>query len=358
MTDSAAVTDQSKLLLSVIIPARNEEASLGECLKSLAVQSDEGFALGREWELICVDDGSTDDTAAIAKSVAGVELMTAPPPAKGWMGKNAALWFAVGQARGAFILFTDADTVHESGSLRRALHERERHAAAMLSYSPRQIVMGFWQRALMPLVFSELAVAFPPAKASDPASPIAAANGQFLLVEREAYFQMGGHSAVAGEVLEDVALAKRFKRAGKLVRFRYAPDQVAAQMYRSFGAMVEGWTKNLALLFPLPLLLALMRGLDAALIVGLPLLLWVLPHLALVLWWPHLALVLLWLHVLRRYFVRVAKSNFPALDCVLSVAGVPLFCALLVRSWLHHTLRRRVSWKGREYPTDSPKARV
>jgi len=338
-------------VLSVIVPARNEAASLGECLKSLTAQSGEGFVLGVDWELICVDDGSTDATAEIAKSFAGVLLLSAPLPAKGWTGKNAALWFAVERARGECLLFTDADTVHEPGSLRRALHERERHEAAMLSYSPRQMVTGFWQRALMPLVFSELSVAYPTAKASDPASSIAAANGQFLLVEREAYFKAGGHSAVADEVLEDVALARRFKRAGKLVRFRYAPEQVAARMYRSFGAMVEGWTKNLALLFSLPLLLALMRGLDLALIVGLPLLLWALPHLALVLWWQKLVLVLLWLHVLRRYFVRVAKSNFTALDCAISVAGVPLFCALLVRSWLHHTLRRRVSWKGREYPT-------
>ena len=358
MSDFAAVPGQSKILLSVIIPARNEAASLGECLYSLAGQTDEGFALGRDWELICVDDGSTDATAKIAKGVPRVELLTAPVPAKGWTGKNAVLWFAVAQAQGAFILFTDADTVHEPGSLRRVLHERERHEAAMLSYSPRQIVAGFWQRALMPLIFSELAVAYPPGKASDPASAVAAANGQFLLVEREAYFSAGGHSAVAGEVLEDVALARRFKRAGRVVRFRYAPEQVAARMYRSFGAMVEGWTKNLALLFPLPLLLALMRGLDAALIVGLPLLLWALPHLALVLWWQKLALVLLWLHVLRRYFMRVAKSNFSALDCVLSVTGVPLFCALLVRSWLHHTLRRRVSWKGREYKTNSSKASI
>ena len=350
MIASSAADGRNTLVLSVIVPARNEAASIAACLRSLAEQSDDGFLLGSEWELLVVDDGSTDATDEIARSFAGVTLLTAPQPAKGWTGKNAAVWFAAQQARGALLLFTDADTVHEPGSLRRALHERERHAAAMLSYSPRQLVTGFWQRALMPLIFSELAVAFPPGNASDPASPVAAANGQFVLVEREAYFKLGGHSAVAREVLEDVALARRFKRAGQAIRFRYAPEQVSARMYRSFGAMVEGWTKNLALLFSLPLLLALMRGLDGTLLVGLPLLLWALPHLALVLWWQKLALVLLWLHVLRRYFVRVAKSNFSALDCVLSVAGVPLFCMLLVRSWMHHTLRRRVSWKGREYP--------
>jgi len=352
--DFAAVPGQSKILLSVIIPARNEAASLGECLYSLAGQTDEGFALGRDWELICVDDGSTDATAKIAKGVPRVELLTAPVPAKGWTGKNAALWFAVAQAQGAFILFTDADTVHEPGSLRRALHERERHEAAMLSYSPRQIVAGFWQRALMPLIFSELAVAYPPGKASDPASAVAAANGQFLLVEREAYFSAGGHSAVAGEVLEDVALARRFKRAGRVVRFRYAPEQVAARMYRSFGAMVEGWTKNLALLFDNSLALALWRVVDIALLAGLPV-------LAIWLWNAHFAahsfewlgagwvLAILWVRNLFRFYGRVAKSNFPFLDCAITPLGLPLFVVLLYRSWFQHKILKRVTWKGRDY---------
>ena len=184
---------------------------------------------------------------------------------------------------------------------------------------------------------------------SDPASPVAAANGQFLMVEREAYFKTGGHKAVAETVLEDVALARRFKRAGMAIRFRYAADAVAARMYRSLSAMVEGWTKNLALLFPLPLLLATMRLLDFGLIVGIPLLLWILPRVKLLTRQQMLALVVIWLWVLFRYFRRVAKSKFSVMDCVLSIAGLPLFVLLLARSWKHHKLRRRVSWKGREY---------
>src|SRR5208283_5596904 len=114
------------------------------------------------------------------------------------------------------------DTVHEPGGLRRALHEAERHKAGMLSYSPRQIVSGFWQRSLMPLVFCELALAYPPAKVSDPAQRIAAANGQFLLVEREAYRKLDGHPSVADKVLEDVALAFLAKRRKIGLCFRYA----------------------------------------------------------------------------------------------------------------------------------------
>ena len=168
----------------------------------------------------------------------------------GFTGKTNACWAGAQRARGSWLLFTDADTVHEPGDLARALHEAKKYGVALLSYSPRQIVEGFWQRAVMPLVFSELASAYPPKQVSDPASRLAAANGQFLLVEREAYFAVGGHCGVGQEILEDVALARKIKRARHGIRFRYAPDALAARMYRTLPEMVEGWTKNLALLFP------------------------------------------------------------------------------------------------------------
>src|ERR1700741_2200030 len=138
--------------LSVVVPARNEEDCLGACLESLVAQSDDGWKLRRDWELLVVDDGSSDRTREIAKSFPGVTLMDPAVLPKGWTGKANAAWTAARQARGKWLLFTDADTVHEPGDLRRALHEAEKYEAAMLSYSPRQLVTGFWQKALMPLV--------------------------------------------------------------------------------------------------------------------------------------------------------------------------------------------------------------
>jgi glycosyltransferase involved in cell wall biosynthesis len=173
--------------LTVIVPARNEEDCLGDCLQSLVSQSEEIFELGRDWDLIVVDDGSTDRTAEIARGIARVTVMEAETLEPGWTGKNNAVWTAARRARGRWLLFTDADTIHEPGGLRHAMHEAERHKVGMLSYSPRQIVKGFAQRSLMPLVFCELALAYPPAKVTDPSQRIAAAYWQFLLVEREAY---------------------------------------------------------------------------------------------------------------------------------------------------------------------------
>ena len=219
--------------LTVIVPARNEEDCLGDCLQSLVSQSEEIFELGKDWDLIVVDDGSTDRTAEIARGFAGVTVMQAEKLEPGWTGKANAVWTAARRARGRWLLFTDADTIHEPGGLRHAMHEAERHKVGMLSYSPRQIVKGFVQRSLMPLVFCELALAYPPAKVSDPAQRIAAANGQFLLVEREAYRKLGGHASVAGKVLEDVELAVLAKRRRVGLRFRYADDIVSARMYRT-----------------------------------------------------------------------------------------------------------------------------
>lgn len=341
--------------LTVIVPARNEEESLAECLKSLVEQSEDVFELRRDWELVVVDDHSTDRSAEIARGFAGVTVIEAAKLEKGWTGKNNAIWTAARKARGKWLLFTDADTIHEPGDLRRAMHEAARHKVGMLSYSPRQLVSGLWQRALMPLVFSELALAYPPAKVSDPNQRVAAANGQFLLVEREAYRKVGGHLSVKDRVLEDVELAFVGKRRRVGLRFRYAPDALSTRMYRTTGAMIEGWTKNLALLFNNALATALWKMLDLVLLVGLP---WLAVHL----WGQRFSpkglewlgagwvLALLWARTLFRFYARVAKSNFPFADCAISPIGLPLFIALLYRSWFKHKVLRRVSWKGRTYP--------
>jgi glycosyltransferase involved in cell wall biosynthesis len=342
--------------LTVIIPARNEEASLGVCLKSLVDQSEDIFQLGRDWELIVVDDGSADRTMEIAQTFAGVTVMLADKLERGWTGKANAIWTAARKARGKWLLFTDADTIHEPGDLRRAIHEAERHKSGVLSYSPRQLVSGFAQRALMPLIFCELALAYPPAKVSDPAQRIAAANGQFLLIEREAYRRLGGHASVAKNVLEDVEIAFLAKRRKLGLRFRYAADAVSTRMYRSFGAMIEGWTKNLALLFNNALTLALWRALDFILIFCLPILaieLWNARFVEQSLEWlaAGWVIALLWLRTLFRFYRRVAKSNFPFADCLISPLGLPLFVWLLYRSWFQHHVLKRVSWKGRSYGT-------
>jgi len=345
-------TDPAPLRLSVIIPARNEARSLPACLDSLVSQSERGFALGQQWELIVIDDDSTDATADIARKTAaghpGVTVLQAPPldvsDRGGFTGKNNACWAGAQASRGQWLLFTDADTIHEPGDLSRALHEAEKYKSALLSYSPRQIVTGFAQRTMMPLVFSELASVYPPKQVSDPASPLAAANGQFLLIRRNVYFDIGGHRMISSQILEDVALARNVKRANHSIRFRYAPEALATRMYSTTAEMIAGWTKNLALLFPRPLLLAAMRLLQFLLFFLLPPMALLLPKLV---FWQRGAILLVWLRATWGFYNRVARAHFPLAETALSILGVPLFAWLLIRSATNKT----VAWKGRTYNT-------
>jgi glycosyltransferase involved in cell wall biosynthesis len=324
--------------VSVIVPARNEEASLGMCLRSLVGQDAPSF------EIIFVDDHSTDRTREIAQGFP-VKMVEADPLPADWSGKCNACWNGARAARGRWLLFTDADTLHRSDSIAQGLAEAERTGAAMLSYSPRQEVHGFAERALMPVVFAELATTFRPKEVSDPASPTAAANGQYLLIRRDVYDIVGGHAAVAQAILEDVELARRVKQAGVRLQFRQS-DAVSTRMYRSFGAMWEGWTKNLALLFPHPVRLAVRRTLEFVLILlcSAGVVTAVADH-------DRIGIAVngaLLLTLLFFFLRRIRRAHFDWLSNVCAICGLPLFSILLVNSYISHKAGT-VSWKGRVY---------
>ncbi len=326
--------------VSIIVPARNEEGVLGSCLQSLLKQT------GATFEVIVVDDSSTDRTRAIAESFAGIRVLAAPPPAGGWTGKNNALAAGAKHARGRWLLFTDADTVHLPGSLARTLEEARRESAALLSYSPEQIVQGFWEMAIMPVIFAELAQTYRPSQVSDPASIAAAANGQYLLISREAYDAVGGHAAVGGNLLEDVALATAVKRSGRKIYFRYGGDAVHTRMYRSFAQLREGWTKNLVLLFAQPLQLSGKRLLEFTAIAGGA----ALAVSAALNQRPYVAMLagVGTAAVYARFLTRVRSAHFAWSSNLLAYFGLPFFSYLLWRSRLCHR-QGRVSWKGRVY---------
>ncbi len=198
-------------LVSAIIPARNEEASIARAVESVAAQPEIG-------EVIVVDDQSTDRTGDILGELAArtpkLRVLATDALPAGWTGKNYAVSIGAAAAIGDWLLFTDADTYHLPGSTRRALADAVEHDAAMVSYSPEQEMETFWERALIPLVYWMLSRRYSLANVNNPAMADAAANGQFLLIRRAAYMTIGGHAAVAGDILEDVALARRVKQAG------------------------------------------------------------------------------------------------------------------------------------------------
>lgn len=338
-------TEPSRRLLSapvvsVIVPARNEEIPIGECLMSLRRQD------GVKFEVIVVDDGSTDRTSAIAQFIAGVRVIKACPLPPGWTGKSYACHIGAEAARGEWLLFTDADTCHKPGSLARAIGEAREHGASLLSYSPEQKLSGSAQRALMPLVFAELASAYRPKDVCDPTSDAAAANGQYLLIAREAYNAVGGHAAVASDLLDDVALARAVKRSGRKLFFRFGGDAVSTRMYRNWPQMREGWTKNLALLFPDANRLAALRSMEFAASVGAL----GLAAFSAVKGRRRLAFAASAIAAASSVglYRRVRKAHFDPLSTALAPLGLPLFAYLLMRSRISHS-EGRVQWKGREY---------
>jgi len=337
-----------RLLVSVIVPARNEEASLGACLQSLVEQT------GVKMEIIVVDDGSTDRTREIAQSFAGVKVIQPGPLPEGWTGKNNAVSAGAKLVRGEWLLFTDADTVHKPGSLARSLEETRTKKVAMLSYSPEQEVHDFWEKAVMPVIFAELAASFRPAEVSDPKSAAAAANGQYILIQRSAYEAVGGHAAIAKSLLEDVDLAKAVKSSGRKIFFRFGGDAVRTRMYRSFAQMREGWTKNLALLFRAPLQLAVLRFLEFFLITATA----AVAIFEMAEGKRQAAMVcgIVCLSIVTLLISRIRKAHFPASANALSIFGLPIFAYLLWRSQLFHK-QGKVQWKGRSY-AGSAKAQV
>jgi glycosyltransferase involved in cell wall biosynthesis len=327
-------------MVSVIVPARNEEACVRACLESLTAQTNMSF------EIIVVDDGSTDQTRAIATSFDGVLVVDAGLLPSGWTGKNNALVAGAKAARGEWLLFTDADTVHLAGSLARSVAEARQQKAALLSYSPQQEVHGLWEKAVMPVIFAELASAYRPSEIRNPTSPAAAANGQYILISREAYDAVGGHAAIASSLLEDVALALAVKSSGRKIFFRYGEDIVRTRMYRSFAQLREGWTKNLALLFRSPVRLAALRLTEFALIVS-----GATDVVATGLrgkWYPALVAAILTTVLYGFFLRRVRRAHFPWEATALALIGLPLFSYLLLCSKRAHD-KGKVSWKGRNY---------
>lgn len=336
-------------LVSVIVPARNEEASLAQCLESLVAQT------GVSFEIIVVDDASTDRTRQIAESFPQVHVVDAPPLPPEWTGKNNALAAGAKVARGKWLLFTDADTVHHAGSLARSLQEAEERGAALLSYSPEQEVHGLRENAVMPVIFAELACTYRPLEVCNPASRAAAANGQYLLIGRTAYDDVGGHAAIASSLLEDVALAKAVKASGLTIFFRFGGDAVHTRMYRSFSQLREGWTKNLVLLFPAALRLAALRVTEFLLITGSTTVAVI--TLSRGSYRPGIGAAILAGVVSTAFIRRIRRAHFVWTSNALAVFGLPIFSYLLLRSWLTHK-NGAVKWKGRTYASPPGRAKA
>lgn len=335
-------------MVSAIIPARNEEASIARAVESVAAQPEVG-------EVIVVNDQSTDRTgeilAALAAKIPKLRVLETGALPGGWTGKNYALSIGAAAASGDWLLFTDADTFHLPGSTARALADAREREAALVSYSPEQELGTFWERALIPRVYWMFSRRYSFDNVNNPVMPDAAANGQFLLIRRQPYSTVGGHAAVAAEVLEDVALARRVKGANYRLYFASGRGIVRARMYRSFRAMWEGWTKNL---YPLV-------GSSMFALVGEMIDLWIIAGIFF-LGFEHKLDPLDWMimggcvcALAFQFFAYAAflRRNLLSMSLIqYYVPGTCMYWAALLASWWK-TKHGAVAWKGRTYTASS-----
>jgi chlorobactene glucosyltransferase len=342
--------------ISVIVPARNEERNIAACLAALQAQSYPNL------EVIVVDDHSSDRTpqilAAIAQPDARVQVITGRPLSAGWAGKPHALWQGAQVASGEWLCFIDADTFARPSLIASAYTAALAHQADLLTLMTDQHMETFWEKTLLPLIFTALSVGFSPRRVNDPRRQDAIANGQFLFFHRPAYQAIGGHQAVAGSIVEDRDLARRVKSAGLRLVVADGRAVAATRMYTRFSEIWEGWTKNIYLglsdnprLAWLGIVGALLCFLGA---LGLPG--WVLAGLAwlqagggtmaalVVLQAVTAVLYLLYWRLMAARGMRIAPGyalTFPL--------GALVFGAMMVNSAYKVLSGRGVTWKGRRY---------
>jgi chlorobactene glucosyltransferase len=240
------VSPVSGPLLSVVVPARNESATIETVVRSVLAST---YA---PLELLVVDDRSTDDTAAIVLGLAAeddrLRLVSGAPLPDGWYGKPWACLQGYRSARGQLLLFTDADTRHQPELLARAVGALRAEGAELVTVAPHQRCESFWERVVMPQIWLLLGVRYHPARVNRARREREViANGQFMLMPRESYQAVGTHGAVRHEVAEDLALAQAFYRAGRRIHFAFAERLMETRMYRSLPQLIEGWSKNVYL---------------------------------------------------------------------------------------------------------------
>ena len=328
--------------VSALVPARNEAAHIGETVRSLLGQ--DGID---DLEVVVLDDGSSDDTAAILDAIADPRLRVLhepdrdPPP--GWLGKPWACARLARHATGSVLVFADADVDFGPHALRAAVAELREDRFALVAPYPRQLAITPLERLVQPLVTWSWLATMPLRWAERSTRPsLSAANGQFLVFDARAYADIDGHAAVRGDVLEDIGLMRALKRAGRRTATVDGSHLATCRMYDDANGVVDGYAKSLWAAFNGP-----MGSIAVNMLLALA---YVVPPLAIIVGpgrrtravgaLGYLAGVTSRALVAR----RTGEREFP--DCAAHPVSIVAFITLNAVSWRRHR-RGTNAWKGR-----------
>ncbi|HUF13878.1 MAG TPA: glycosyltransferase [Longimicrobiales bacterium] len=338
--------------VSVIVPARNEAGNISACLGALMSSS------YTNREIIVVDDRSTDGTGDIvraleARSEESIRLVEGEEVPQGWCGKPWACWQGYRAASGGVLLFTDADTRHETELLARTLSALEEEQVDLLTVLPEQTLLTFWERSVMPHMLFMLGVRYRASLVNRTRNPLhVVANGQYIMMPRASYEAIGGHEALKREVVEDLRLAQRVVESGRRLFVVHAEEFMQTRMYRSLSGIVEGWSKNVAIGSRYSVGGAL-RPFVTWLIVAFLLVAWVFPPAVMItdLFAPVSDRLVLWslgatILSLAFWMLVNLRMRVPPLYSLIYPVGAVVAAVIVTRSAMRG---RRVTWKGRNY---------
>jgi glycosyltransferase involved in cell wall biosynthesis len=338
-TDAASIKPGRPGLVSVLIPARNEESNLAACLESALRQ---GATVG---EALVYDDHSTDATPRILADYAArdvrVRAAASRPLPSGWLGKNFACARLAEEARGEWMLFLDADARLADGAVERMLEEAHRRGVTLLSAWPSLTMSSFWEKALMPMLNFVVFTLFPAPLSlvrDDPS--LGLAHGACILVERASYKAVGGHAAAPDEIFEDQTLARLWRERGRRGLCFDGQGIVDARMYSSLAGIWRGFQKNF---FP-----AFRREASFWSFLLLHSTMFLAPFVMLfrIRAWPVCMAAACTLAIRA---LLVIRFGHPWISVLLHPVAETILIAIGLSSWLRCKSGRGVEWKGRRY---------
>lgn len=356
-----SLEDEALSPVAVIVPARNEEVAIGRAVRSLCELDYPNL------QVICANDQSTDRTGEILAQLAAefperLTVINVPDPPEGWMGKCHAVFHAVRRAREetAIYLFTDADVIHAPDTLRRAVSHLLQEDADLLAISPRVDCVGFWENVVLAPFMQLGVVQLNPRHLNDPRRREIVGIGAFTLIRRAMYERWGGHHAIRGETIDDMAMGLMTKRAGGRLLLVREREAVHLRMYDSLPAIVRGFEKNIHTAVGSHPLRAFMAGFGM-------LALHCTPALALVytlcaggpLW---LAALAAGLYLLTGLLIVERSRLFLTLSTAAVMLGYPLgslvaFYIMVIAAW-HAEVGGVVRWRGRTLKRPKQKTRL